>query len=252
MKKLISVGLACFMFISVAFPIQAFASTNGFVSDTTKDFTIPRDNSYTLRITSDNKNSNVSVTTGDSNIMRVINTIKNNNNYYITIKTAGKPNSSTGLYVNCNSKTTKLCNITVGYAVNNTGKHLDQIIDKNGKVTEVLNQDKGWQLQIEEKPIHYQVTESYDNKLHDQDITMEAYLSSVNQQEKYFIVSYGGHFSNFKDSGLKLTNASGTELKYDCSESCKFKVTYNDINDVKNMYFGTDTEKAKLTMIYFK
>lgn len=256
MKKKIISSLVCLALIIAIFPIQAFASTNGFVSDTIKDFTIPKGNNYTLKITPDNKKVAISVTTGNNSVVRVIQTIKNNNSYYVTLTAAGEVSDCTGLYVQLNNKQTKLCNVTVSYRVNNTGKHIDQIIGKDGKVTEILNQDKGWQLQIEEKPIHFHGTDVNSFGYND-NITLRSSLSSVNSKDKYLIIEYSGALlgvNSWPNDQLKFTTASGKELNYASYNKldCKFKVSYDNIDDIKTMYFGTDTEKVTLKMIYFK
>ena len=250
-KKIIGISLACSLLISIFSTISVFASTNGFTSDTKNDVTIPKGSNYTLKITPDNPSENIVVNTGNRNVARIIQSTKVDNNYFITIATDGKTSECTGLYVTIDNQQTHLLNITVGYAVNNTGKHLDQIIDKNGKVTEVLNQDKGWQLQIEEKPIHYKADTLW-GKNQDQKVTLDASLSEVNTNEKYFIVSYGGYFNDFYNSGLKLITSFGKDLKYEPYDFCRFKVSYNNIDEIKTMYFGTDTEKTTLRMIYFQ
>jgi hypothetical protein len=250
-RKIFSAFTFAIMLVFTICPMQAFATTNGFVSDTTNDFSVSKGNNYTFKITTDS--NDLTFTSGNSNVIRVINEKTNGNDKFFTINAAGSVGECAGIYVSVNGVESKLCNVTVGYRVGTTGKHLDTITDDSGRKIQVINQDKGWQLQIEERPIHYTVLDE-DNEVVEQEITLQAYLSEVNEAEKYFVVAFGGGFDEdkFYDSGLKLTTASGEELAYEPYGFCKFKVSYDNIEDIQTMYFGTDTEKATLKMIHFE
>jgi hypothetical protein len=254
-KKLISVGLACSMLVTMLFPINAFASTKGFVSDTTKDFSVSKGSSYTFKVTPDNSNAKVSITTGNANIAKIINVSKNNNSYYATVTTSGKITDSTGVYIKLNDTQIKLCDVSVGYPVETTGRHYPAITQPDGTTVTKMVQDKGWQLQIEEKPITYQSESLYGVKHNDDYIELDAMQSLVNENEKFLVIQYGGSFDSSKtlsDIGFKLTNVSGKELEIQPYGRLKFKVDFNSIDDVKTMYFGMGDQKAKLTMVEFK
>ena len=255
-KKIVSTMLAFLMCVSCLCPIQTFAAAKGFKSDTTQDFTVMKDKSYTFKLRLDNSNAKFSVDTGNCLAAVVSKCRKSNNDYYATIHMTGMPNEKVGIYAILNNVVSKICVITIGYPVETTGKYVDWDKNKNGDIQFIQKQRKGWQIQIDETPVRFKYIDNYDSEERVKDfyVQLDHSSSSVNQYEKYIILAYGGVFNidDFDKYGLKITNASGQNINYEKSGFCQIKVPYNNIDDIKTMYFGTNTDKVKLNMVYFK
>ena len=95
--------------------VVSITESGAFTSDTTTDFTIPTEKSYTFKINAPGANT-VNLSAGTGNTFRVVSTKKSGNDFYFTITAYGIPAQSklSGVYVSVDRQTPKkVCVVTL-------------------------------------------------------------------------------------------------------------------------------------------
>lgn len=106
------------------------------------------------------------------------------------------------------------------------------------------------QISIERRYIDFK---SAGENIRDCKMKLENSVSEIDEKNKFLIIGYGGYFPQryftaeaLKEDGFKIVNTDGKEIKYMPSKKFEIIIPYEDIADIKILYFCYGKHKIKI------